>query len=109
MNFKLKLVKQPSFDLSFSNLVVRGVDPSNATATPEDVFAPATFYAGNNENKTGLLDPTLFFIEYDELMSFVMLGWNKSTNTELEVQKERIEMYLERIFEGTKIRRWLNG
>lgn len=67
MTFKLKLVKQPSFELSFSNLVVRGVDPSDATATEEDVFADATFYAKDNAIKTGVLDPYIEYMKYQDL------------------------------------------
>lgn len=108
MTFKLKLVKQPSFELSFSNLVVRGVDPSDATATEEDVFADATFYAGNNELKTGALDPYIEYIKFDKTLSQLESPANgTATETDYAMWKSRVEMYNNRIFKGDELKRWL--
>ena len=63
-------------------LVKKGVVPQDATATPEYVLKGLTFYAGDNEKKTGTLD--LSVINVLANLSFVKIGWKEGTNNILE-------------------------
>lgn len=63
-------------------LVKKGVVPEDATATPEYVLKGLTFYAGNNEIKTGTLD--LSVINVLANLGFTKVGWKDGTNNVLE-------------------------
>lgn len=70
-----------------------GVDPSIATATPEDVLLNKTFYAGNFELKTGAFDPVVIE-QLQERINIMVSGCGRlEIHVPTEVQHNRIQEY----------------